>query len=202
MRGRNKDVTRKKLLEAAVDVFSDKGYNDALIDDIAAKSDTSKGAFYFHFPSKKAIFEALLQTLVDRLIGDVESAIDANQGALAKIEAALRTVLSIFVRHEKATRLLFVEASGLGRVFDKQVYAAHREFARLIAHHLQAAVDDGSIAPLDVHLTAYAWLGAIHEVLFMTLLAGEKRPLDTLVDPLCTMLVRSLRRPDETDESR
>ena len=202
MRGRNKDVTRKKLLEAAADVFSDKGYNDALIDDIAAKSDTSKGAFYFHFPSKKAIFEALLQTLVDRLIGDVESAIDANQGALAKIEAALRTVLSIFVRHEKATRLLFVEASGLGRVFDRQVYAAHREFARLIARHLQAAVDDGSIAPLDVHLTAYAWLGAIHEVLFMTLLAGENQPLDTLVDPLCTMLVRSLRRPDEADESR
>lgn len=196
MRARDKEATRKKLLDAAIDVFSDKGYNDALIDDIATKSDTSKGAFYFHFPSKKAIFEALLQALVDRLTGDVESAIDANQGALAKIEAALRTVLSIFARHEKATRLLFVEASGLGKAFDKQVYAAHGKFARLIAHHLQSAVDDGSIAPLDVQLTAYAWLGAIHEVLFMTLLAGDARPLDTLVDPLCEMLVRSLRRPD------
>ena len=195
MRNRDKDGTRQKLLEAAIDVFSDKGYNDALVDDIAARSATSKGAFYFHFPSKRAIFEALLTTLVERLVRDASAAIDTRQGALAKIEAALSAVLSLLARHEKATRLLFVEATGLGKAFDKQVYAAHREFAQLIRRHLQAAVDDGSIAPIDAELTAYAWLGAIHEVLFMTLLAGERRRLETLVEPLCALLVRSLQPP-------
>lgn len=194
---RDKDATRRRLIEAAVDVFADKGYNDTLIDDIASRSDTSKGAFYFHFPSKRAIFEALLQSLVDRLIADVETAIETNQGALAKIEAALRTVLSIFARHEKATRLLLLEASGLGKTFDRQVYDAHRKFSGLIARHLQHAVDDGSIAPIDSELVAYAWLGAIYEVLFMTLLAGDvRRPLDSLAEPLCQTLMRSLQRLD------
>ncbi len=194
MRNRDKESTRKRILDAAMDVFSEKGYTNALVDDIAKESDTSKGAFYFHFPSKKAIFEALLQTLVQRIVRDVEDAIDARQGAIDKIEGALHTVLGTFSRHEKATRLLFVEATGLGKIFDQHVYAAHRQFARLIAKHLQTAVDDGSIMPIDVDLTAYAWLGAIHEVLFMTLLGPEKRSLESLTDPLCSLLVSSLRR--------
>ncbi|PWI58896.1 TetR/AcrR family transcriptional regulator [Sulfoacidibacillus thermotolerans] len=192
MKRRDKEQTRQRILEAAVELFSEKGYNDTQVDDIARESETSKGAFYFHFPSKKAIFEAMLQTLVHRIVRDVDEAIDVRQGAVGKIEGALQTVLKTFSRHEKATRLLFVEATGLGRTFDRQVLAAHRAFAGLIAKHLQQAVDDGSIQPIDVHLTAYAWLGAIHEVLMMTLLEPESQPLDSLVDPLVQLLVRSL----------
>jgi len=195
MRIRDKEGTRQRIIDAALDVFADKGYNDALVDDIARNSDTSKGAFYFHFPSKHAIFESLLGTLVERLVKDAQSEIDRRVGALDKVEGALETVLSTLSRHEKATRLLFVEATGLGRAFDRPVRAAHQAFARVIAGHLQAAVDDGSICPLDIDLTAYAWLGAIHEVLYMTLLEGNKKPLETLAQPLCQLLVRSLKRP-------
>ncbi|MCY0875209.1 MAG: TetR/AcrR family transcriptional regulator [Firmicutes bacterium] len=195
MRARDKEGTRQRIIEAALEVFADKGYNDALVDDIARTSDTSKGAFYFHFPSKHAIFESLLHTLVERLVNDAEGAIDRSEGALDKVESALQTVLATLSKHEKATRLLFVEASGLGRAFDRQVRAAHQAFAKVIARHLQAAVDDGSICPLDVELTAYAWLGAIHEVLYMTLIDDSKKRLETLATPLCQLLVRSLKRP-------
>lgn len=193
MRRRDKEATRNRILTAAMEVFSDKGYNNTLVDDIAKESSTSKGAFYFHFPSKRAIFESLLQTLSERIVRDVEQAIDAEQGAMNKIRGAVQTVLSTFGRHEKAMRILLVEAVGLGKAFDKEVYQAHREFSRLIARHLQAAVDDGSIPPIDVELTSYAWIGAIYEVLFMTLLAPDHRPLSSLSDPLCDLLMRSLR---------
>jgi AcrR family transcriptional regulator len=189
---RDKERTRERILEAAMDVFSDKGYAATLIDDIARESDTSKGAFYFHFPSKKAIFEALLKSLVDRLTRDAQDAIAAQAGAVAKIEAALRAVLGLFARHEKATRLLFVEAVGLGRAFEQPVRDAHRALADVIATYLQQAVDDGSIPPIPVSLTAYAWLGAIHEVVFMNLSQPDSEPLEVLVAPLCNLLVGTL----------
>ncbi|KUO96664.1 TetR/AcrR family transcriptional regulator [Ferroacidibacillus organovorans] len=190
---RGRKETRNKILQAAMDVFSEKGYNDTLVDDITRESSTSKGAFYFHFPSKKAIFEVLLDTLIDRLLAGANQAIDARHGAVEKIRAALSVVLSTLTRHEKATRLLFVEASGLGKTFDRQVHAAHRAIARFIAGHLEQAVENGSIEPIDCTLTAYAWLGAIHEVLLMRLLEKEARPLADLVDPLCDLLVKSLQ---------
>lgn len=197
MAKRDKEETRKKILEAAIDVFSDKGYNGALVDDITKRSDTSKGAFYFHFPSKKSIFKALLGTLVDRIVAEVEKAVEEESGAASKIGAALETVLQIFSRHEKATRLLFLEATGLGKAFDREVFEAHQKFAAVIAKHLQNAVADGSIAPLDTNLTSYAWLGAIHEVMLMNLLNPQSPPLSELAKPLHQLLMSALTTNDK-----
>ncbi len=194
MAKRDKEGTKQRILDAAIDVFSDKGYNGALVDDITKLSDTSKGAFYFHFPSKKSIFKALLGTLVERIVAEVDKAIEDKAGAELKIEAALETVLQIFSRHEKATRLLFLEATGLGKTFDREVFDAHQKFATVIAGHLQSAIDDGSIAPLDVNLTAYAWLGAIHEVMLMSFLNPQSPPLGELTKPLKTLLMSALTR--------
>ena len=52
--------TRERIMEAALRVFSQKGYHDARVDEIVEESQTSKGAVYFHFPSKEQIFLALV----------------------------------------------------------------------------------------------------------------------------------------------
>ena len=46
-----KEATRQRILDAASEVFSEKGYHDAAVDDIVKASNSSKGSFYFHFPS-------------------------------------------------------------------------------------------------------------------------------------------------------
>ncbi|WNF36512.1 TetR/AcrR family transcriptional regulator [Bacillaceae bacterium IKA-2] len=48
--------TKKNILSTALKLFSEKGYDNVTIDDIATKSGTSKGAFYNHFHSKYEIF--------------------------------------------------------------------------------------------------------------------------------------------------
>jgi len=50
----------EQILDAALQVFSDKGYAAARIDDIGAAAQLSKGGIYTHFRSKEEIFEALL----------------------------------------------------------------------------------------------------------------------------------------------
>ena len=61
---RDKDATRQRLLDAAEQVFADKGYHGTVVDDIIRASDSSKGGFYFHFPNKQAIFLSLVDKLV------------------------------------------------------------------------------------------------------------------------------------------
>lgn len=58
---RGKEATRQRIVEAAIAVFAEKGYHDAAVDEIVRASGTSKGAFYFHFPSKEEIFFALIE---------------------------------------------------------------------------------------------------------------------------------------------
>src|SRR5690625_4406734 len=156
--------TKERILDAAAAVFSEKGYYGTAVDDIVVASDTSKGSFYHFFPNKQGIFLALIDQMYKQLLRRVERAIQKEARALAKIDAALGTVLGEFSRRRRLAKLLLIEAAGLGHAFNDKLFELHSQFAVLIAFHLDEAVAEGSIAPLDTTLAAYAWLGAVNEV--------------------------------------
>src|SRR5215831_13499759 len=72
---RDKEATRQRLLDAAEQVFAEKGYHGAAVEDIIRASDSSKGGFYFHFPNKQAIFLSLIDALVPKLAAAIERSI-------------------------------------------------------------------------------------------------------------------------------
>ena len=84
---------RQRVLDAALEVFTQHGYGDTAIDEIARASDTSKGGLYFHFPSKQALFLALLDEASVALLRRVEVAMAAESDPLLRGDAALREVL-------------------------------------------------------------------------------------------------------------
>jgi len=63
-RAEGKDA-REHLLRAAAEVFSERGFKDASVDEIAARAGYSKGALYWHFESKDDLFFALMDATVD-----------------------------------------------------------------------------------------------------------------------------------------
>src|SRR5512147_3200557 len=101
-------ATRDRILQAALEVFAQKGYHRALVDDIVHASRTSKGAVYHHFPNKEALFLALVDELAGRLAAAVATAIGSAHGALGKVEAALTAGLETFARHRDLARILLL----------------------------------------------------------------------------------------------
>lgn len=187
--------TKQRILEAAATVFSEKGYYAAAVDDIVVESDTSKGSFYHFFPSKQGIFLALIDQMYKELLRRVEKAIDRERGALAKVDAALRTVLGEFARRRRLAKLLLIEAAGLGHAFNDKLFELHTKFAVLVARYLDEAVEEGSIEPLDTTLAAFAWLGAVNEVVMRWVYTGEPEPLEAALPPLRALLLRSIGVP-------
>jgi AcrR family transcriptional regulator len=57
---------RSTLLDAAADVFAQRGFDQASVDEVAARAGYSKGAVYWHFESKDDLFMALLDERLDR----------------------------------------------------------------------------------------------------------------------------------------
>lgn len=54
-----KEEAKKTILQTAAEVFSEKGYHEATMDDVAEKLGVSKGAVYQYFPSKDVLFQEL-----------------------------------------------------------------------------------------------------------------------------------------------
>ena len=180
---------RQRLLDAALEVFTQYGYNDTAIDAIARASETSKGGLYFHFPSKQALFLALLDEASEALLHRVESAMAIESDPLKRGDAALREVLHAFGSHRLLARLLLVEALGAGKEFTTKLNDLHAAFAALIADCLDDAVAAGQIPPLDARLAAHAWYGAVNQVVLRWLMTGEPRQLEETFPALRSLLL-------------
>lgn len=191
-RARDKAATRQRLLDAAETVFAAKGYHGAAVDDIIAASDSSKGGFYFHFTNKEAIFLALIEALTPKLEAAVDRAIAAEADPVAQLDAALRVAMETFSRHRRLSKILLVEAVGLGHGFDEKLMRVRGRFAAMIQRRLDLAVQAGRIAPLDTETVAWAWFGAINEIVVRWLITGQPERLESIFPALRALLLRSI----------
>lgn len=183
---------QQRILDAALRVFSRRGYRDASVDEIAGESRTSKGGVYFHFPGKEAIFLHLLDRTSTRLLDKIDSAMAKQDDPIAKADAALLAVLHTFAKHRALARLFMVEALGAGREFHHRLSEIHGDVAAIITQHLDDAVSQGLIEPIDTKIAGRAWFGALNEVITDWVLSGSSEPLDDTYAALRPLLMRSV----------
>ena len=188
----SKVATRDRILQAALQVFAQKGYHRASVDDIVHASGTSKGAVYHHFPNKEALFLALVDEFAGRLAAAIAEAIGRAHGALGKVEAALRAGVTTFAHHAELARILLLESVSLGPAYEAKRAEVHGRFAALVQGYLDEAVAEGAIAPIDTRVATLAWLGAVNEVVIQWLHGGEPDLLGRAVPALTPMLLRSI----------
>ncbi|MGY1801736.1 TetR family transcriptional regulator [Blastococcus sp. SYSU D00922] len=110
-------ATRQALLDGAAALFAERGYARTSLEEIAGRARVTKGAFYGHFPSKQALFRAVLDDLEAATTQEVSRAVEAAatpwEGALAGLDAFLRacrdTVYGAVVMREGPVALPYAE---------------------------------------------------------------------------------------------
>ena len=191
---------RAVLLDAAARVFAQRGYAAAQIDEIAAAADTSKGGLYFHFPTKEALFAAVIGRAGDILRRRVERAMDAaGADPVDRADAALATLIETMSTHRSLARVLASEQLGGSAEARNRAAEIEDGFVELIARELQAARDQGRLtlleSPLDPQLTARAWVGMVQSVLAAWAADRLTTPIDQIYPELRRLLLRSAGVP-------
>jgi AcrR family transcriptional regulator len=187
--------TKSRILDAALDVFASKGYHDASVDEIVERSETSKGSIYFHFPNKQKLFLALVDKFADLLERRIIEAISEEEEGIHRVNAALQACLDTFGKYRPLTKILLVQALGLGALFEDKRREVNDRFAHLIKTYLDQAILVGDIDPVDSEVVAYIWLGAIYEIVIRWVNTGQPEP-ERIIRTLRPMLLRSVGYDD------
>lgn len=188
--------TRQRILDAAVEVFANKGYHDARVDEIVELSGTSKGAVYFYFPSKQHIFLALVDEFARLLQEGLAQALMQETEGIRRVNAALKSVMITFGEYRHLAKIFLIQAAGLGEAFEEKRMEIHNRFVQVIQLYLEQAVKDGDIPPIDPEIAALAWMGAINEVVIRWVLVGHPEPERSLT-ALRAVLLRSIGISEE-----
>src|SRR6478735_9640713 len=102
-----RDERRGQLLAAASDVFVDRGYHAAGMDEIAERAGVSKPVLYQHFASKLELYLAVLAQHVDNLVSGVRQALRTTTDNRQRLRAAVQAFFD-FIEHDgQGYRLIF-----------------------------------------------------------------------------------------------
>ena len=93
-RPRRRDARPAELLAAALDTFAAKGFAATRMEDIAARAGVAKGTVYLYYPSKEAIFEALVREAILPNIARLEALVQAAPPGAACAAAQLRLLIA------------------------------------------------------------------------------------------------------------
>jgi AcrR family transcriptional regulator len=154
---------RKKLiLKGAVKVFAKSNYYRTKVMDIAAAAGISEAMVYRHFPTKKAIFLAVLQHMSDRILTFWENEIDPQTRPLDKLRAMGLGYYQRMLKHPNELKVQLLAISGID---DKEIFnqlrSDHQKYIDYISRVIQLGIDQGEIRPeVDVNALAFAYNGA------------------------------------------
>lgn len=123
---------REAILTAALDEFSERGFEATRLDDVARRAGVAKGTIYLYFRDKESLFQEIIRTMLTPLVGTIEAlgAADLPLSALAGHIADLFVREVYETRRKDVIRLMISE----GRRFPKLAEFYYREvLSRVIA---------------------------------------------------------------------
>jgi len=174
LRDANKQRTRERIVEAAMEAFVEKGYGPTTMSHIADRAGIGRATLYLHFATKLEITDEIARSLGPRMV-----AILRNLSATPFDEAGLEgwvTELLAGLRSFGPLGKVVHEAIGNNRALIDTLLASMRETASAIAEDLRRAgrwpetLDEGSLALL---MTSTTYLGTV--VFPLEPLADEER---------------------------
>lgn len=154
------EETRERILAAAEECFARHGYEATGVAEICQRAGVSKGAFFHHFPTKQAVFLALLERWLTGL-----------EQRLEGLRLGAPTVPEALLRMAEMARQVFEVARGRLPIFleflsqaahDPKVWQAtitpYRRYRAFFARLMEAGVAEGSLRPVDPEVAANAIL--------------------------------------------
>lgn len=185
--------TRKKLKQAALDIFSEKSVDAATVEEITEKADVGKGTLYQHFADKEEIVVTLVEESVQHLIERIRSFERRPRTLQGMLEHLLNAHYRFSVESKEEFLLLF-QGKLLVRlqseVLDEleEPYLRYlREIEEQVSAYLSPRID-----PVKIRRLACAVAGFVFGFLSFAMIGLTDEEIEKSVKPLRRVFVRSL----------
>ncbi|NEB74739.1 TetR/AcrR family transcriptional regulator [Streptomyces sp. SID14478] len=154
----------RQMVDAAVRVFGERGYQAASMDEIAELAGVSKPLVYLYLNSKEDLFTACIRREADALVAAVRAGVSTDVAADRQLWDGLTAFFTHTAEHPEGWAVLHSQARSGGDPFVAEVGAMREEIVAfvtsLIARAARAAHDDPELAEREVVGLAQALVGA------------------------------------------
>ena len=189
-------MTRDEILEAAAQIFSQKGFHAASMQDIAEAVNLQKASLYHHVNSKQEILVALLDRALDMLIEKMEAVLAQPLPPDQKLPLAIQAYLSAMLEHRDLAVILLMEHRSLDAAHHDRHVPRRDRFEQLWRDLIEEGKRSGVFSCVDPAMASRALLGVLNWTITWYRPDGPLPP-DQIADQFANLFLRGLlTRPD------
>lgn len=169
------EARRAVTVEAVVALAAERNPSEITTAAIASHMKLTQGALFRHFPTKEAIWEAVMGWVADRLLARSDRAASGCASPVAALQAIFEAHVAFVSEHPGVPRMLFGELQRAEATPAKRAaQALLQRYGQRIRTHLEAGKAAGEISPeLDLDAAITLFVGTIQGLVMQSLIAGD-----------------------------
>jgi AcrR family transcriptional regulator len=210
-RQRRKETRPQELLDAALQLFVEKGFAATRSEEVARRAGVSKGTLYLYYPSKEELFKAVVRQSMSTLIAEGIELADAYEGSSSDLLVTLMNIWWQKVGNTPAAgihKIVISEVRNfpeLAKFYaDEVILPADRLFSTVV----QRGIDRGEFRPVPIHEVAHVLMApmiflSLHQHSFgACAMHGDDIDADAMIRTQLDMALRGLESRAPTVPAR
>ncbi|MBL7226209.1 MAG: TetR/AcrR family transcriptional regulator [Desulfobacteraceae bacterium] len=191
---------RQEILEAALEIFSEKGFHNVSMNEIALKAEFAVGTMYKFFENKEDLYKALVLEQADKFHRTLKAAIEGPGDEIEKIRNYTRAKGEVFTANVQMIRLYFAETRGASfnvrTGLDSEIQERYGHFLEMLASVFASGMKKKRFKKIaDPYHLAMALDSLTNAFLFLWLEAPDRHPYPEDPDVILDILFKGLVDP-------
>ncbi len=165
------DLRKDQILDAALTVLVQNGYEGSRMDDVVTESQLSKGAIYWYYKSKKAMYLDLVNFWVIRYSATINHLVENDQAAPDQ----LKSLFNYFIDQYESDPDPFIALTEFWSMAQKdddfraKLQKVYSQFLEVLEKIVTKGVKDGDFKKLDIRITAMSIMLNVESINWFTL---------------------------------
>ena len=189
----------QEILDAARDIFLEKGFGGASVGEIAAKVGVVEGLVYDYYPTKRDLLNDVLCGMYVPLIRDLQDSFSRIQGVRSRLRFLIWRHLRVYVEEPGLSRLVLHEVRTGPEYFKSVLHDLHVRYTAFLVRTIEEAIQQGEIrADTDIELLRSMVYGGIEHRMWGTLFGRGAVDIESTADHYTQIVLGSLLTSSRT----
>lgn len=152
---------RERILLAAIEVVSQKGYHQASIEEIAKTANIGKGTVYVYFSSKEELFQELVKYSIQKFFEMLEQELNGIRDPKEKLKVVMIVYARFAIKHTNFAKIVLNDIGVIGEPLKRGMMTARRKMVDLLGSIIDLGIKQGMFREVDRQTAALMFIGSM-----------------------------------------
>lgn len=186
------DAKNRQIIDVAIDMFSERGFHQTTMQDIAETAGVGKGTIYRFFESKEDLISSLVEFAIEDITREIQSAIEKLSHPVEKLRSIIAVEVDYYDQHRNLAKFLVREVLGYRNKFEDHIKKIHSTRAAIVERVIQEGMDEHHLKRVNPATLAASLEGMVLASVIFWFMFSDSFPTQEIQNDIYTALFEGI----------